>query len=304
MTDPANYLGLAPQMVDRVIASCARPETSLRPPDPARRGRPPGLTSHHDKRTAFRPDSRPGRARAHVRINRGNNDHRRSAHRHPHRLQKIKNRCGRTWVPDHRRHGAGSRIGFLFPGFAVQLKILGDIFLRLIKTAVAPLVFLCVAIGVVSAGDFKRVGKVGLVAMLYFEIVSSIALAFGLLAGNLLGVGQGMGAVAAGGGRREAADAAAGEPHSTLDYPEHLSGQFRGRFRAGRAAAGARDRPHLRRRAAAPETDKRLPIERGLNRISEAFFEFIHIIMWFAPLGTFGAVAYAVGSSGTACCCR
>ena len=47
-------------------------------------------------------------------------------------------------------------------------------------------------------------------------------------------------------------------------------------------------------------SDKRAPIERGLNTISEAFFEFIHIIMWFAPIGTFGAVAFAVGSSGTA----
>src|SRR5690242_7171667 len=78
----------------------------------------------------------------------------------------------------------GAAVGFLFPAFATGLKILGDISLRLIKTAGARLVFLCVAVGFVSAGDFKRVGKVGLVAMLYFEIVSTIALAFGLLAGN------------------------------------------------------------------------------------------------------------------------
>ena len=64
----------------------------------------------------------------------------------------------------------------------------------------APLVFLCVTIGIVSAGDFKRVGKVGLVAMLYFEIVSSIALAFGLIAGNVLGIGKGMGATVAAAG--------------------------------------------------------------------------------------------------------
>src|SRR3954469_8508469 len=96
----------------------------------------------------------------------------------------------------------GAAVGFLFPAFATQLKILGDIFLRLIKTAVAPLVFLCVAVGIVSAGDFKRVGKVGLVAMLYFEIVSTIALAFGLLAGNLLGVGKGIAAAPTGAGMK------------------------------------------------------------------------------------------------------
>jgi aerobic C4-dicarboxylate transport protein len=83
-------------------------------------------------------------------------------------------------------------VRFLFPSVAVQLKILGDIFLLLIKTAVAPLVFLCVAVGIVSAGAFKRIGKVGLVAMLYFEVLSSFALAVGLLGGNLLGVGHGI----------------------------------------------------------------------------------------------------------------
>src|SRR3954449_12306049 len=109
----------------------------------------------------------------------------------------------------------GAAVGFLFPSFATQLKILGDIFLRLIKTAVAPLVFLCVAVGIVSAGDFKRVGKVGLVAMLYFEIVSSIALAFGLLAGNLLGIGKGIAAATTASGAKP--PVASGQPHSTMD---------------------------------------------------------------------------------------
>ena len=84
----------------------------------------------------------------------------------------------------------GAAVGFLFPSWAIELKVLGDIFLRLIKTAVAPLVFLCVAAGIVSAGDFKRVGKVGLVAMIYFEIVSTIALARGEAATMAAGTGQ------------------------------------------------------------------------------------------------------------------
>lgn len=193
----------------------------------------------------------------------------------------------------------GAAVGFLFPAFATQLKILGDIFLRLIKTAVAPLVFLCVAIGIVSAGDFKRVGKVGLVAMLYFEIVSSIALAFGLVAGNVLGVGKGMGAtVAAAGGKPPVPT---GQPHSTMDFilnifPDNFVGAFaRGELLQVLVIAMIFGAALLHLKA-----DKRAPIERGLNTISDAFFEFIHIIMWFAPIGTFGAVAYAVGSSGAA----
>src|SRR3984885_5756617 len=193
----------------------------------------------------------------------------------------------------------GAAVGLLFPSFASQLKILGDIFLRLIKTAVAPLVFLCVTIGIVSAGDFKRVGKVGLVAMIYFEIVSALALAFGLIAGNLLGLGTGMAAATATAGVK--LPLPTGAPHSTLDFilnifPENFVGAFaRGELLQVLVVAiifGAA-LLHLK-------MDKRAPIERGLNTIADAFFEFIHIIMWFAPIGTFGAVAFAVGSSGTA----
>jgi len=197
----------------------------------------------------------------------------------------------------------GAAVGFLFPAFATQLKILGDIFLRLIKTAVAPLVFLCVAVGIVSAGDFKRVGKVGLVAMLYFEIVSTIALAFGLLAGNLLGVGKGIAAATTGTGVKPPTPP--GQPHSTMDFilnvfPDNFVGAFaRGELLQVLVIAIIFGAALLHLKA-----DKRAPIERGLNTISDAFFEFIHIIMWFAPLGTFGAVAFAVGRAEPRCCCR
>ncbi|HMO28981.1 cation:dicarboxylase symporter family transporter [Enterovirga sp.] len=193
----------------------------------------------------------------------------------------------------------GALVGFLFPSLATQLKVLGDIFLRLIKTAVAPLVFLCVVVGVVSAGDFKRIGKVGLVAMLYFEIVSSIALAFGLLAGNLLGLGKGMAETTA--ATTVKPPSAAGAPHSTLEFilnvfPDNFVGAFaKGELLQVLVIALIFGAALLNLKE-----DKRLPIENALNRISDVFFEFIHLIMWVAPIGTFGAVAYAVGSSGSA----
>nr|WP_244936665.1 cation:dicarboxylase symporter family transporter [Methylobacterium currus] len=125
----------------------------------------------------------------------------------------------------------GAALGFLLPSVAVQRKVLGDIFLRLIKTAVAPLVFLCVVIGVISAGDFKRVGKVGLIAMLDFEIVSTFALGVGLPAGNLLGVGQGMAESTRAGLAHGKAPSGAAAPHSTLDFilnvfPDSFIGAF------------------------------------------------------------------------------
>ena len=194
----------------------------------------------------------------------------------------------------------GAATGFLVPEVPVQLKILGDIFLRLIKTAVAPLVFLCVVVGVTSAGDFKRVGKVGLIAMLYFEIVSSIALAVGLLAGNLLGVGKGMADATKATLAQGKAPTGTGAPHSTLDFilnifPDNFVGAFaRGELLQVLVIALIFGAALLHLPA-----EKRAPIEAGLNKISDVFFEFIHLIMLTAPIGTFGAVAFAVGSSGT-----
>ncbi|WP_375784922.1 cation:dicarboxylate symporter family transporter [Bradyrhizobium sp. Pha-3] len=191
----------------------------------------------------------------------------------------------------------GALAVLLFPSFATQLKILGDIFLRLIKTAVAPLVFLCVVVGVVSAGDFKRIGKVALIAMLCFEIVSSIALTFGLVVGKVLSIGYGMSTTTAAAGVKP--PSGAGAPHSTLEFilnifPDNFVGAFaRGELLQVLVIAlifGAA-LLHL-------NESKRLPIERGLNAISDVFFEFIRLIIWVAPIGTFGAVAFAVGSSG------
>ncbi len=195
----------------------------------------------------------------------------------------------------------GAAVGFLFPAFGASLKIFGDIFLRLVKTAVAPLVFLTVTLGIVAAGDFKRIGKVGFVAMLYFEIVSTLALVVGFAAAHLLGVGQGIGqgiaAATAAGGPKPTLPA--GPPHSTTDFilnvfPDNFIGAFaRGELLQVLVVAllfGAA-LLHLSK-------DRRDPIEGGLNTIAVAFFELIHIVMKLAPIGTFGAVAYAVGSSG------
>ncbi|MFG1466082.1 cation:dicarboxylase symporter family transporter [Xanthobacter sp. DSM 24535] len=199
----------------------------------------------------------------------------------------------------------GIGVGLIWPEFGASLKVLGDIFLRLIKTAVAPLVFLTVAVGIVAAGDIKRVGKVGLLAMIYFEIVSTIALAIGLIFGNLSGVGKNLGHItapaAAAKGAAAAAKAAEGS-HTTFTqfvlniFPDNFIGAFaRGELLQVLVIALIFGFGLM---ALSPE--KRAPIEAGLNTISTAFFEFIHIIMRLAPIGTFGAVAYAVGANGTA----
>ncbi|OWJ68954.1 dicarboxylate/amino acid:cation symporter [Inquilinus limosus] len=199
----------------------------------------------------------------------------------------------------------GIAVGLIWPEVGASLKILGDIFLRLIKTAVAPLVFLTVVVGIVAAGDVKRVGKVGLIAIIYFEIVSTVALALGLGFGNLLGIGRNLGSLSASEIAAKGAAAAvqtAESSHTT--FAQFLANIFPDNF------IGAFARGELLQVLVISlifgfglmmlKPEKRAPIESGLNTISTAFFEFIHVIMKLAPLGTFGAVAYAVGANGTA----
>src|SRR5712692_9951973 len=94
-----------------------------------------------------------------------------------------------TALPWYRRLGAqvllalaiGIALGVLAPKFASSLKFLGDIFLSLIKAGIAPLVFLTIVTGIASAGDVKSAGRVGLRAIIYFEVVSTIAIIIGLI---------------------------------------------------------------------------------------------------------------------------
>ena len=198
----------------------------------------------------------------------------------------------------------GIAFGFLAPELAASFKILGDIFLKLIKTAVAPLVFFTVVHGIASAGDIKRVGKVGLRALIYFEVVSTIALAIGLLWGNLLQIGSGMHDAHPSSAAAAAATAAVAKGHapaSTMDFiygifPDNFVGAFAG----GQLLQVLVISVLFGFALLALKPERREVIEDGLNRISECFFEFINLIMKFAPLGAFGSVAYAVGSNGTA----
>ena len=92
----------------------------------------------------------------------------------------------------------GIAVDFAFPKFSAQLKVLGDMFLSLIKCGVAPLVFLTIVHGIASAGDVKSAGRVGWRSIVYFEVVFTFALILGLLAGNVLHIGEGMSTVAGG----------------------------------------------------------------------------------------------------------
>src|SRR5947209_19812726 len=86
----------------------------------------------------------------------------------------------------------GIVLGMAVPDFAIGLKILSDAFLKLISMIVAPIVFCVVVHGIAGAGDLKKVGRVGVKALVYFEVMTTIALVVGLLLAYLFGPGHGM----------------------------------------------------------------------------------------------------------------
>jgi aerobic C4-dicarboxylate transport protein len=192
----------------------------------------------------------------------------------------------------------GIAVGFAFPKFASQLKLLGDMFLSLIKAGVAPLVFLTIVHGIASAGDVKSAGRVGWRAILYFEVVSTIALVVGLFAGNLLGIGKGMTTVAS---SAVAPVAKAAAPQGFLEFMAHIvPDNFVGAFAKGELLQVVVLAVMVGIGILAIPEARRVRINEGLDNISEVLFSFINLVMKLAPIGTFGAVAYSVGSNGTA----
>lgn len=190
----------------------------------------------------------------------------------------------------------GIAVGFVFPKFASQLKLLGDMFLSLIKAGVAPLVFLTIVHGIASAGDVKSAGRVGWRSILYFEVVSTIALMLGLLAGNIVEIGKGMTTVAGGAAPPAAAKAA---PQGFLEFMAHIvPDNFVGAFAKGELLQVVVLAVMVGIGILAIPEGRRSQINAGLDQISEVLFSFINLVMKLAPIGTFGAVAYSVGSNG------
>jgi aerobic C4-dicarboxylate transport protein len=196
----------------------------------------------------------------------------------------------------------GVLVGQFAPETATNLKWLGDIFIKMIKMVVGPVIFLTVVTGISSVGDMKKVGKVGVKALIYFEVVTTFALAIGLIVANVMGPGRGMNAVA---GVAKVSDevgkyAAAAHNQTTVDFlmkmvPDNVIGAFASGdllqilvfsvlFGAALSMLGERGKP----------------VEDFLERISQAFFGIIHTIMYFAPIGAFGAMAFTIGKFGVA----
>ena len=188
---------------------------------------------------------------------------------------------------------AGAELGFDAPKFAVQMRFLSDIFLRLIQCVVAPLIFAMLVVGIASHGDIKGVGRMGIKSLVYFEVVTTLALVIGLLAINISKAGVGL-AFTPGGSQP-----AAPPPTHWNDFLIHIFPEnFAKSVAEGQILQVAVFAIVFGIALALVQESKRATMLRFCESLAEVMFRFTNIIMYFAPVGIAGAMAFTVGGLG------
>ncbi len=189
----------------------------------------------------------------------------------------------------------GVIVGVLFPSFAGTAKIISSIFINMINMLIAPIIFFTIVLGIAHMSDMKKVGRVGGKALLYFELVTTFAIAIGLLVANILQPGKGL--------QPTVPDAASPVTNQSASFnwsdfithivPHNIVDSFaKGEilsilffavfFGFGVSKMGASGTPLLA----------------TFDRISKALFNMMKLVMKFAPIGAFGGMAYTIGNFG------
>lgn len=195
----------------------------------------------------------------------------------------------------------GATIGHVRPAWGVALGPLGDGFIRLIRMVVGPIVFLTIVGGIAGMGDLRKVGRIGLKALIYFEGATTLALALGLIVANVVRPGDGVVPVASTTDRQKADEFAqrgksSGQSLADLvlhAIPENVVGAFAAGdllqiltfavlFGSAAAALGLKDSPLIHQ----------------FETLTAILFRVVAIITTVAPLGAFGAMAFTVGKFG------
>jgi len=193
----------------------------------------------------------------------------------------------------------GVEVGLDFHDFSLEMKRFSDIFLRLIKTLVAPLLFATLVVGIAGHSNLRQVGRIGLKSILYFEIVTTFALFLGLYAINLSQAGVGVNIEASEADKKKATELMAQlekpKDHIVEIFPENFAKSmvenqvlqivvFSILFAI--ALSLLKNQKHKETMLGWTES------------LSEVMFKFTDIIMYLAPLAVFGAIAYTISSSG------
>src|SRR5580698_2023519 len=199
---------------------------------------------------------------------------------------------------------AGVELGLDAPHVAISLRVLSDIFLRLIKVIVAPLIFGTLVTGICGHGQLRSVGRLGLKSLIYFEILTTIALVIGLVAINISKAGVGLNAAPA---ARTVQSQIVVQPGESAP-PEALSWQqFLLRIFPENIARAVADNQILQVAVFAIlfglalgrlSEARRAPMLRLAESLTDTMFAFTNLVMYFAPIGVGAALAYTVAHSG------
>ena len=188
----------------------------------------------------------------------------------------------------------GAEIGNDFPDFGIKLQVLSKVFLKMIKTIIAPLLFGTLVVGIAGHSDLKQVGRMGWKSILYFEIVTTIALFIGLFAINISKAGMGIKLPS---GVQEELPKIAPQTFNDIIlhiFPENIAKSIAD----GQVLQIVVFSILFGIALAMVDEKKRQPMLKAAESLSEVMFKFTNIIMYFAPIGVGAAIAYTVGHMG------
>lgn len=192
---------------------------------------------------------------------------------------------------------AGVGIGYLFPSFAPSAKLISDTFINMIRMVIAPVIFLTIVSGITGAGNMKKVGRVGGKTLIYFEVVTTIALVIGLIVANIVRPGSGVNFVHASNAQVEDLSSQA-KQLSWIDFFSHIVPSnvidafakgdilqvlfFSILFAIGLQWMGAAGQG----------------LVTAFEKINKVFFNILKIVMRLSPIGAFGGMANTIGKFG------
>ncbi len=201
----------------------------------------------------------------------------------------------------------GIAIGFLHPGFGKSLKPLGDGFIKMVKMMIAPIIFCTIVHGIASVGDLRKLGRVGIKSLVYFEIVSTLALLIGLVVVNVLQPGKGFTPV----GQQyhsqieaiqvESTVSSFSEKAKTLNEVDFIlniiPSSFLGAFVSGELLQ-VLFVSILVAFAIVSMGERGQPVIAIIDQLGIVFFGVMNIVVKLAPIGALGAMAYTVAAHG------
>ncbi|MEK8179774.1 cation:dicarboxylase symporter family transporter [Flavobacterium buctense] len=178
----------------------------------------------------------------------------------------------------------GVLLGHFQPETGQEMKIVGDSFIQLVKIFIGPIIFLTIVLGIAGIGDLKKVGRIGIKALIYFEIVTTLALAIGVVAAYIIQPGK----IDKSGLDIQDASKYTSGASAEFNWLEFFLSNFTLQVLVVAIICGILLNYY----------SKRETVVAGLYKVSKIVFRALKIVMYLAPLGAFGGMAYTVGKFG------